>query len=213
MAQHEEDEAEYVARLLAATEREEPAGPVPDEVAERLDATLATESTRRTGSTTPHRWPRLLVAAATLSVVGLGITQLDDVTGSGGDASSGETAITSRDAGGQAQEAEPAPPDSAGSARVEDLPAVEHATLRRDVRAVLAAGALRAGEAGPAPAGDPCRRPRTAPTDRWGLVRLDGEPAVLVLRGGSGLRRTVEIFACDRPGDPVVRVHVRPPGS
>lgn len=105
-------ETERQVRALLA----ESAGtaPTPPDVAARLDDALAGLVAERErphadgavvgatelGSRRARSWPRLLVAAAAVSVLGLGIGNLDDLTGAGaGDAASTESA-----AGGAAED-------------------------------------------------------------------------------------------------------------
>ncbi len=53
-----------------------------------------------------------------------------------------------------------------------------------------------------------CEQPRTASGDEWIPVRLDGEPAVLVLRAPAGGRRTADVFTCDDARTPAASTTV-----
>jgi hypothetical protein len=53
-----------------------------------------------------------------------------------------------------------------------------------------------------------CVHPDTASGDEWLPVRLDGAPAVLVLRAPSGGRRTADVFTCDDARSPAASTTV-----
>ena len=234
----EHDEQEQVRRLLAAAagpdpEREQ----MPEDVAGRLDDVLAglvseradapVTVTEEGGAEEPvpedevtgvtelasrrrRRWPQLLLAAAAVSVIALGVG-IDDLTGGQGDSSTSAEApsvVSKDDAGGGAEAAperlDARSPEDAGADRdlvtplpeaASDLPRLRTGSLRADVqrvadfslKAALAEG-LRRSE---------CVRPDTEAGDEWIPVRLDGESALLVLRAPAGGRRTAEVFTCD----------------
>lgn len=197
-------------------------GPVPPE-----EVVGVTElATRR------RSWaPRLLLAAAAVSVVALGVgVSLDDLTGVG----SGDAAVTSKAAddgalseGAEAgagrsldeqqeeqdgptdREAVPPPMtglsrdgynDGSGTARLRTR------SLRADVQRVADAG--RASGASGLEDQEVCVRPELDRGDQWLRARLDGRPAVLVLRAPEDGRRTGEVFACGSPRSPVASTTV-----
>lgn len=234
----EHDEQEQVRRLLAAAAGPDPAHEqIPDDVAGRLDDVLAGLVSERadapvaateegvaedpvpedevTGVTElasrrRRRWPQLLLAAAAVSVIALGVG-IDDLTGSQGDSSTSAespSVVSKGDAGGGAGAAperlEARSSEDAGADRdlvtplpeaASDLTRLRTGSLRADVqrvadfslKAALAEGLRRSG----------CVRPDTEAGDEWIPVRLDGESAVLVLRAPAGGRRTAEVFTCD----------------
>jgi hypothetical protein len=218
------DEAreDEVSRLLAAAGAQRP--PTPPEVAERLDDELARLVAERTdgrprgdhlgGPVLPagvvgadqlasrrrRRWPQALVAAAAVSVVGLGVaTVVDD--GSGG----GDAAMSSDAAGGQAEaEAADPPPASTlgeGSMRLQGTPRVRSAALRTDVRRIRERDLFN--PARPRVLSQACITPRIGAGDEWTRVRFDGFPAVLVLRAPADGRRTADVFTCAGTLEPV----------
>ncbi len=173
-----------------------------------------------------RRWPGVLVAAATVSVVGLGVgTMLG--SGSGGDSASTDAVSTlDEGAAGGAAEPEAAAPDPSVAAErdaeldgsetetrtqggqppsPEALAADSDASPPRLSAASLVPDAQRIEDFGlAAPAPTPrlerrCVDTGTSAGDTWLRIRLDGEPAVLVLRAPNGGRRTAEVFTCDDP--------------
>ena len=238
------EQEEQVRRVLGSLP---PEGPMPPDVAARLDATLADLVAQRTSTGSPadphaqgdelaarRRRRRIttgLVAAASMAVIGVSLgtmADLTDLTGGGSDsAQSGETAF---DSGAAAPEA--APQDSAGGAdagALGEIPDgvrllaterqdVSSATLDRDVArvAALAPAASTAREgltgdrAGPDGGPDeersglaafaPCVVPAADRGDLVAPVRLDGEPATMVLNRAAGGVREAQIYACDDAG-------------
>ena len=166
------EQEEQVRRALGSLP---PEGPVPADVAARLDATLADLVAERTDGSAAvptddlaarrrrNRWRTGLVAAASVAVLGVGIgTVLDDLTqGEADQATSGEAAS---DAGGARELApEQAPQDSAGgdadAPKAADAPDgvqylaterqdVSSSTLDRDVARVAALTPVRAEREG-----------------------------------------------------------------
>lgn len=192
-----------------------PADELPDELAARR---------RR------RRWPQLLVAAATVSVLGLGAGALLDSMGAGGSDSAGEST-----AGAAAEDPEAAAdgggvPEEAPAAAQRQQPPAEQTeqaeelagdTADTDSRALATIGVprLRSGSLAvdlqraadlSRPADDgrdlarACVQPDLAPGDEWLPARLDGAPAVLVLRAPEDGRRTAEVFTCDDGDTPAV---------
>jgi hypothetical protein len=160
--------------------------------------------------------PQLLLAAAAVSVIALGIG-IDDLTGSQGDSSTSAEApsVTSKeDAGGGAGAAperlEAGSSEDAGADRdlvtplpeaASDLPRLRTGSLRADVQRV-ADFSLTAARSGGLMRSGGCVLPDTEAGDEWLPVRLDGESAVLVLRAPAGGRRTAEVFTCDNRDTP-----------
>jgi hypothetical protein len=249
---------EHVAQVLAAAA----AAPViPDRVAARLDAVLAqlvsdpsadpsagdsarsavgpAKGTEPPGTVTPldsrrrRRWPQLLVAAAAVSVLGLGAGNLlGDL--SGGQA---EQALSADEAGGGAErEGGPAAtaPDNAlveedgGPSRPQDLrgatapgqprsggsatdtsgPKVRSGSLTLDLQRIEDFALAYPVDTRSRAWSRACVHPRTGPRDQWLPIRLDGTPAVLVLRAPEGGRRTGEVFTCGDPDTPAVSTTV-----
>jgi hypothetical protein len=182
-----------------------------------------------------RRWPALLVAAATVSVVGLGLGNVvSDYTG-------GDAAVTAEGGAGSGGEEAAAEADGlAGSAPVPDeengdtslsedrsgssgtlrapsdaaprqAPRLRSDSLALDLeRAAVFSLTLSAGDGAEALEGA-CVQPATEPDDEWLPVRLDGDPAVLVLRDGRGGRRTAEVFTCDDGDTPAASVRIEAP--
>lgn len=235
----EHDEQEQVRRLLAAAAGPDPRREqMPEDVAGRLDDVLAGLVSERAdapvtvteeggaGEPVPEdevtgvtelasrrrrRWPQLLLAAAAVSVIALGVG-IDDLTGGqGGSSTSAEapSAVTQKDAGGRAGTAperlEARSSEDAGADRdlvtplpeaASDLPRLRIGSLRADVQRVADFSLTAARSEGLLRSGG-CVLPDTQADDEWLPVRLDGESAVLVLRAPAGGRRTAEVFTCD----------------
>ncbi len=169
-----------------------------------------------------RRWPRLLVAAASVSVLGLGATTLLDDLGTGGADSESTAGMATEDgdaasAGGALEESVPgaaarqqsAPDDgAAGSGTAADPRALDTPGVLRLRSDALAVGLQRAADLSrPVPVGrelsGQCVQPDLGAGDEWLRVRLDGAPAVLVLRAPASGRRTAELFTCDDGDTPV----------
>ena len=198
---------------------------MPSDVAGRLDEVLAgLVSERAEPEQSPvadladrrrRRWPKVLVAAAAVSVIGLGIGNLIDDSGSGDragittaeDASGGDArpdAATDGEAG--------AAPESAPSARTKreatdqrmsDLRQLRSTTLPSDAQRladlalppVAVADSLRSAPAS-------CQAPATRPGDEVFAVRLDGRPATIVFRKAENGVRQTDVYACEDPAEP-----------
>jgi hypothetical protein len=204
----------------------------PDDVAVDEPATVVALETRR------RRWPRVLVAAAAVSVVALGVGNLalDGELGGADQAATAEggsaqdeagTPLLSDGMGGAAadqdevprdaeESVEQAAPEALRSRKNEERVATDLSarpvrlrtdSLPRDVQLVedLALAGPASGEAWRSA----CVRPAVDRGDEWVSARLDGAPAVLVLRAPAGGRRTGDVFACDDAGAPVASVTVR----
>lgn len=233
-------EQQRVSRLLATAGGGEET--VPPDVAARLDAVLADLTAGRPapGDTAPgpvapsaevpdevaarrrrRRWPQLLVAAAAVSVLGLGAGTLLDSMGSGSSDSAGEAmaGAAAEDPGAAADGTGPregATPTSRlrQQTPVDETEELSGDTAEADARALATIGVprLRSGSlavdlqraADLSRPGDggrdlarSCVQPDLTPGDQWLRVRLDGAPAVLVLRAPEGGRRTAEVYTCD----------------
>lgn len=237
-------EEEQVRRALASL----PApGSMPPEVAARLDARLeelrAERGTGAGGSEDParqsRRWPTVLLAAAVLAVVGVGVGSVVTDLGPGSMES-----MTAGDAAGEAGAEPPRPMEvapgaeapkaegsySAAQSLVTDRMVLtaerlrlDSDTLRRDVVEVVDLRLPRAAaddEVHSDPdqertAGQrlgrlfsPCVLPLTGNGDQLLAVRLDGEPATLVLRAPEDGARVAQIYSCDDPSAVLAHVQV-----
>lgn len=227
----EDPEQAHVARLLAAA-----GGPVevPDDVASRLDAVLADLVAERADNPAPvtelasrrRRWPRLLVAAAAVAVLGLGAGELlgdaeGDADRTVATSDSGLEAVpepspspgellaaqksTSDDAAAPSPEAAR---DTAGTAPA-PVPRLRRDSLDADLERIAALAALGTVTDQRDRAARKCVRPRLTSGDEVLVVRLDGDPAVLVMRAPEGGRRTAALYTCDDAETPVVETTVR----
>ena len=235
------EQEEQVRRLLGSLP---PEGPLPPEVATRLDARLADLVAERTSAAAPASGDELaarrrrrrvttsLVAAASVAVVGVALGTMADLTGSGSDSAQSGAAVSDSAAAAPESAPEAAREDSAGDAAggadagtlasvpdgvlllAGDRQDVATANLDRDVARVAAlapAPSSREGvtgdradpEEGPGEARRrlatiaPCVVPAAEAGDVVAPVRLDGEPATLVLRAAAGGTREAQIYACD----------------
>lgn len=230
-------EQQRVARLLAAAASSAPA--LPEDVAGRLDETLARLAAERRetpvddgvvdlGERRRRRWPGLLVAAATVSVVGLGVGTMLDTGFEGDSAATDAGSVVDEGAAGGGAE-----PEVAAEREASELDGSETESRAQSGQApspeALSADAARPPRlsttslvpdaqriedfslAAPAPTPRLDRRcvdTGTSSGDTWLRVRLDGEPAVLVLRAPEGGRRTAEVFTCDDPGTPTASARI-----
>jgi hypothetical protein len=233
----DEAEQAEVSRLLAAVSGPRSAEPLPPEVATRLDEVLAGLVAERAStpagvtdlsSRRRRRWPALLAAAAAVSVVGLGVGNVLDqggadmgaVTADGGSAP--ETLESADGAGAAAGEeapqattdrkpvedsAELSQPLDGTVASLADLPRLRRDSLTVDVQRIEDFGLDGNSRAQSAPR-RACVQPELGDGDDWVSVRLDGDPAVLVLRAPDDGRRTAEVFGCDDGHTPVAATTV-----
>ncbi|MEO9322337.1 hypothetical protein ABFT23_02535 [Nocardioides sp. C4-1] len=225
MSQHEPEaspqQQEAIRRLLAQARHDEP---VPDDVARRLDTVLsqlAAEGTRAVDPPPPppyqgtvvdlaarrrRRVTGLLGAAAAVVVLGVGATQLIDTTGSD-DSSSGDSAGTAEDGGGELAESAPSPmpsrePNSAvpaPSQAAPDVPPISRQTFGDAVLALRDRGI---------PEEDVSRDDdlTTAPLFVCDVadfgegdlvaVRYEGKEAVLAYRPVQGTTQVVDLLQC-----------------
>lgn len=189
----DEDPAHDRVRALLAdlgSSGSRPPGPVPDDVAARLDATLSgltgpADPADRPEAAPRRRWPQLLVAAAVVVVVGTGAVTATLASRQGDESSSGADGT----AGGAASSAE--------SGRAEDatVPTLTRAGFAAQVATLLADPAAEARRPGRATLAAGC----SSPPGRGEVltVRFEGEPAVLVVRPARAGRSTVEAWTCD----------------
>jgi hypothetical protein len=231
------EQEEQVRRALAATARAEdevtpPA--MPDAVAARLDGVLAelAQGRARTAADDPereqdevarHRARRrlnvLVAAAAVAVIVAAGGAVLKG--GSGGSADSSTAGAGSGSAYDEAGPQKAAAPSAgvpsatgsgSGSARsVAGLPALRSDSLAADVRRVVATSAA----ARPNALGDtqrvdgaPCRRPDVPRGADVVDVRLDGDPATLVVDRATGGSREARVYSCSDGTTPVASATV-----
>lgn len=223
------EEQEAVRRALAATP---PAGPMPPEVVARLEATIADLAAVRAaeqsgpapGGTVSdleqrrrRRWPRVLVAAASVVLVGYGVgAVVQDATpnaetaasdsAAGGAADEGEAESSTDHGGGDvAEEVEPpgalGAPEQLADGRVVELGA---STLRRDVvrhlqrqrSAVTADGLAELDAKRYARRDGTCTLPEVRGGDEVAAALLDGRRATLVVRAADGGTRVAEVYWC-----------------
>jgi hypothetical protein len=217
--------------MLASTPAE---SGMPADVAARLDATLAGLVAERAAPAPGpadepadelaerrrrRRWPRVLVAAATVSVVAYGVgISLDDLSVSGGSADSSTAArdetfaeggagdgpaSAEKDAEGVAPQ--PGTTTDSGATRYDLLLTGRTVRLHRDslsadVQRLLPVSADldRRARSPQETAGllGRCAVPDTSPGDRLAAVRLDGTRATLVLREAVDGTHVAEVYSC-----------------
>ncbi|HLN76150.1 MAG TPA: hypothetical protein VK204_03835 [Nocardioidaceae bacterium] len=179
--------------------------PVGGAPAEPIGVGAVTGATELSSRRRP-RWPRLLVAAAAVSVVGLGIGNLvGDLSGvSGG----GESASTADSAGEAVRPGSQAEKSLTGREPGAPLTRLHTASIRVDVQRVEDRSLAERVSDNPEGWSEACVHPATAPHDEWLRVRLDGAAAVLVLRAPEGGRRTADVFTCDDGTSPAVSTTV-----
>lgn len=236
-------EQEQVSRLLAAAGGPPPE--LPHDVAARLDDVLAGLVADRETEPLPadevagvtelaprrRRWPQLLVAAAAVSVLGIGLGNIVQpaqeeampVDSAGSAAEKPRTADRENAGEGSAPlDSGPLRSESERSApRGQDAPGVTGSLSELTSRTRLQSESLTVdvqriedfGLAVPVADtqrqwADACVRPETQAGAEWLPVRLDGEPAVLVLGAPTDGRRTAEVFTCDEGDRPAVSTTV-----
>lgn len=242
--QHDEasaSEQEQVSRLLAAAGGPPPE--LPHDVASRLDDVLAGLVADRGTGPVPadegagvtelaprrRRWPQLLVAAAAVSVLGIGLgnivqpAQQEAMTAdSAGSAAEEEPRAAQRENAvegsaplkSQSESDRSAADDQDGRAltgSVSELarqPRLQSESLTVDVQRIEDFGLAVPVADTQRQWADACVRPETQAGAEWLPVRLDGEPAVLVLGAPADGRRTAEVFTCDEGDRPAVSTTV-----
>ena len=214
---------ERVRALLADLGAGHESEPLPDEVAVRLEETIAalvaeraasqtSEEHTATGTVVPlrPRWlPRAAAAAAAVVVLAGGGAAVAGFLHHPADtASSASTSSTSREqpaAGGDAASgraaqpgagstAAPAPAARSGAAPSTATPHLTTAGYAADVRALLARRPALHGHADGATAS--CPGPADLGDASTAPVVLDGTPALLVVRPPVGGSRAVEVWSC-----------------
>lgn len=234
MTPNESTPEEEVRRLLAAAA--EPVTMPPDVIA-RLDDVLAgLVADRATSDDTAaatvvdlaarrtSRWPKVLVAAAAVSVLGVGIANVLNQTGSSISADSAKSA-DSRDLGG----AEAAPPQDEGSKSLAPTeadgetvyglggldggrsPQLRSSSVTVDAQRIADSSLPRSVADATTRSSRQCRLPSTSKGDVQIAVRLDGARATLVFRATEDGRRLAEVFNCDDAASPVLTTTVDAP--
>lgn len=216
------EQEEQVRRALGAVARAED-GPetqgLPPDVAERLDVVLHELVTERTGRsarpTVPgpavgadelaarrhRRWPTVLVAAAAVAVIAAAGGAVATRGFGGGAESSSAGSSSDLVASGSAGIATPS------GAAAGSVPTLSSRTLARDIRNVAArprsfmAPRDRGRDLPTLPRPDHvlCGRPDTPRGADLVAVRLDGEPATLVLAPVTGGTRVARVYSCAVP--------------
>lgn len=191
----------------AGHERTAEARPGADEVAARRRA-------RRSNWLTAAAAVALIAAAgAAVATDGFGTMSASD---SSSTAAGGSTTVqapppdTARDDAGSQEKAAPESSARAGAPRLRSsaLVADVQRVLRDDVPVAEGRpGPRRKALTGP-PTGTPCAAPQTGPGERVLAVRLDGEPATLLLGAARDGSRSARVYACDDIGSPVARATV-----
>lgn len=232
-------EEEQVRRALASVPAPES---LPPEVAARLDARLGQLQEERRSERRSRRWPTLLVAAAFLAVVGVGVGSVLDDLGPGstesmtaGDAAGGQAgaepprAMEAGPGGGLTEsEGSYAPAESPVGQRMvltAERLRLDPDTLERDVEDLVDLRLPRAAADDEVhsehdqnrTAGErldrlfaPCVLPLTAKGDQLVAVRLDGEPATLVLRAPEAGTHVAQVYSCEDPTRVLARTKVGP---
>lgn len=242
------DEDRAVSDLLGSLRDQTP--PVPDDVRSRLDEVLVglvaerdgdpaaaaspgdsgASGARATSGRWARRWPTVLVAAAAVSVLGVGVgvvventggsgAEDNAVAGSAAEESAGDSATRlrrSRD--GAAADAQKAPDplrsglesDAVTEAR-EGLTLLRSGSLNVDTQRladVVLVSAPAAGRSG-LPRG--CDPPDAGQGDDVFAVRLDRRPAAVVFRAEDDGVRRADVYACGDGNDPVATTFVTAP--
>ena len=207
--------SELVADRAGRTDSTTPAGLPADAPAEQDE--LASRRHRR--------WPNALVAAAAVAVIAAAGGAVATRGFGGGGAESGSAAssadrVASESAGIAAPgspSASPPAPSLRGSGKTAEVPvpALSTRTLARDVRRFAGAEAgqvpqrsLRDLPTLPRPDGARCGRPTVPGGADLVAVRLDGEPATLVIDPVKNGVRVARVYSCDEPPMLVATVRV-----
>lgn len=213
-------EEQAVRRLLAGAAADPPT--LPADVAGRLDEVLAgLQGERDRPPVTPvtdlserraRRWPTVLVAAAAVAVVGVGLGNVLQNTSGGSDNAASSADAPAAEAGG-AQDSIPQPRNGAvlGELSTSALPRVRNGSLAVDAQRIydqsLRYKAVRGTkpEAAAGPDADAaCDEPVVGRGERLVAVRLGGERASILFRAPQDGRRRAEVYPCDGSGSPVL---------
>lgn len=218
-----------IRRLLAAAGADRT--PMPEEVAQRLDAVLADlvaaretsaaeeapVTSRSLSERRTRRWPRVLVAAAAVAVVGLGVSnvvertggsgamgQADDAGAGGGSAARKVQPERAPSASDEAPEGVPGGPDRLSADPARDLPRLRTRSLTAEAQRIADSTTVRGGLSSlgrrhPATCGG--LPPAVATKVRVGrilavAVRLDGQPATMVFDPVVAGQRRVRVYQC-----------------
>jgi hypothetical protein len=224
-----EQEEQALRALRAVAQADEPLQ-MPPEVVSRLDDVLADLSgggaKEHVGigedtAAARHRrhWPNVIAAAAVVAVIAAGglavATHGFGILGGGGDSTSAESAAPSTTDGASSSAA----PSTGGLRGLANgaagravVPSLHRSTLADDVRRLLkhppGFGATRA----PRTQNDlpgACARPFTGAGSALYAVRLDGQPATLVVGPPRNGQRPARVYSCAGAGSPLASVSVR----
>lgn len=220
------EEQQAVRRALAAAP---PADPMPPEVVARLEATIAELTANgTTGGRAPatvsdleqrrrRRWPRVLVAAASVSVLGYGVgailqdagpqaeTAMSDSAGAdGGSDESGQQEYAA-EGGAEPRAALPEAQEAPGLLAYAPVVELRRATLRRDVARHLAQDRVATSGEDALTDSDAkryarldgtCVLPEVRGGDEVLAARLEGRRATLVVRETLAGTRVAEVYWC-----------------
>jgi hypothetical protein len=219
--EHDEREQARIRALLAAAGSTGPHEAIPTDVAARLDDTLAALATerRRQDSGLPtsaasseraarrrRRWPTLLAAAAVASVLGIGLTEvLDDGNGRWGAGVGSEEAMS----GAAPESGDAGAADRDSRAATPSVPDLRSDSLAVDLEQAAVASLAFPADENARTYRRACVQPELRPGDAWMQVRLDGRPAVLVLRAPEGRRHAAQVFTCDDGETPAASTRIR----
>ncbi len=233
----EATDQDRIRHLLAAAAQDPT--PIPADVAQRLDTVLADlvdERAPSQGQAAPlqpaslaqhraRRWPRGLVAAAVVSVVGLGVANVLEGTGgsadggaAGGLSESAEDSVqgaarpdnpsagqprTQLDSGGQERPQDGRQPRGAAALRPEELPRLRSGFLAADAQRVADSSQVRRFALQEASFAGSCRQVPSPLEGGRGRARrqlvavsLDGQPATMVLDPVRDGQRLVRVYGC-----------------
>lgn len=169
-----------------------------------------------------RRWPTVLVAAAAVAVIAAAGGAVATRGFGGGAESSSAGSSTDRVASGSAGIAAPTPsgssPSDRGNLAAGPVPALSSRTLARDIRKVATTGSrsfMAPHDRGrdlptlPRPDHALCGRPDTPRGADVVAVRLDGQPATLVLAPVKDGTRVAQVYSCAVPPALVRTLSVR----
>ena len=212
---------------------------LPEDVVTRLDEVLLGLQAERAGSPTPaddlaarrrRRWTKVLVAAATVAVVGVGVGNIvNDGTTGGSSDSAADMAVE-----GQGEAGAEAAPDGGSLVRegpeanrrplldaapTSSLPRVRTGSATVDAQRIhdmsLRSAFSKQPEADGANDADRkaagCDLPATTRGERLVAVRLEGRRATLVFRAKEDGERRAEVYSCRDADSPVLATTVRAP--
>lgn len=237
--EQEEQVRRALAAAARAEDAETPAT-MPPAVAARLDGVLAelvqSRSTAQAASPARGRGPddlaahrarrrlNVLVAAAALAVIAAagGAVVTGGLGGAGGSSDGGAASSDSRASGladdqvSQPEAAAPTAPSGRSAVPVRGVPRLRTSTLAADVRRVVRSGAVAdqsqdARKLAVRPDGSACDRPTVPRGADVVAVRLDGEPATLVIDRVTGGTREARVYSCGDASAPMTSTAVPAP--